>query len=94
MTFSALASLRVCSRSSAWIAGERLFGGSEQPESPGVHARLLDVLHDAADQHVLAVADGIDVHLDRHVEEAIEQHRAVVRDAHRGASCSCAGPLR
>ncbi len=33
-TFSALASLRVCSRSSVWISGVRLFGGSEQPESP------------------------------------------------------------
>ena len=44
--------------------------------------RLLDVLHDAADQHLVAVADRIDIDLDRIVEEPIEQHRAVVRDLH------------
>ena len=33
-TLSALASLRVCARSSSWISGDRPFGGSEQPESP------------------------------------------------------------
>ena len=48
-----------------------------------MHAGLLDVLHDAADVDVLAVADGVDVHLDREVEEAVEQHRAVVRHLHR-----------
>ncbi len=42
---------------------------------------LLDVLHDAADDDFLAVADRIDVDLDREVEESIEQDRAVVRDA-------------
>jgi hypothetical protein len=40
-----------------------------------MHARLLDVLHDAADIDVLAVADRIDVDLDREIEEAVEQHR-------------------
>jgi hypothetical protein len=43
-----------------------------------VDAGLLDVLHDAADVHVAAVADGVDVDLDGVVEEAVEQHRAVV----------------
>ena len=33
-TFSAMASLRVCSRSSACTSGDKLFGGSEQLESP------------------------------------------------------------
>ena len=40
-------------------------------------ARLLDVLHDAADQDVLAVADRVDVHLDREVQEAVEQPREI-----------------
>ena len=47
-----------------------------------MHARLLDVLHDAADDHVLAVAaivdHRVDVDLDRVVEEAVEQHRRIV----------------
>ena len=59
-----------------------------------VHAGLLDVLHDAADQHVLAVAHRIDVDLDGDVEEAVEQHRAVVRDLHRVRPCRRAGPPR
>ncbi len=28
-----------------------------------MHARLLDMLHDTADEHVLAVGDGIDIDL-------------------------------
>ena len=47
-----------------------------------MHARLFDVFHDAADQHVLAVADGIDVHFDGEIQESIEQHRTVVRHLH------------
>ena len=47
-----------------------------------MHAGLLDVLHDAADVDVLAVAERVDVDFDRQVEEAIEQHGAVVRDLH------------
>src|SRR2546430_608833 len=47
-----------------------------------MHAGLLDVLHDAADQHVLAVAHRVHVHFDGDVEEAVEQHRAVVRHPH------------
>src|SRR5271166_69579 len=46
---------------------------------PGVDPRLLDMLHDAADQHVLPVTDRVDVDLDREVEKAVEQHRTVVR---------------
>ena len=48
-----------------------------------MHAGLLDVLHDAADQHFLAVADRVDVDLDRVVQEAVEQHRRIVADLHR-----------
>src|SRR5690606_40522311 len=44
-------------------------------------AGLLDVLHDAADDDLAAVADRVDVDLDREVEEAVEQHGALVRYA-------------
>ena len=37
-----------------------------------MHAGLLDVLHDAADHHLLAVGQRIDVHLRGVVEEAVE----------------------
>ena len=37
-----------------------------------MHTGLLDVLHDAADEHVFAVTTGVDVHFDGHVEETIE----------------------
>ena len=40
-----------------------------------MHAGLLDVLHDAADQHIpLGIGNHVHVHLDRVVEEAIQQH--------------------
>ena len=48
-----------------------------------MHARLLDVLHDAADHDVLAVAERVDVDLDRVVQEAVEQHRRIVRHLDR-----------
>ena len=49
-----------------------------------MYARLLDMLHDAANQHHFAVADGIDIHFNRVVEEAIQQYRCIVGDANRG----------
>ena len=49
-----------------------------------MNACLLDMLHDAANQHHFAIADGIDIHFNRIVEEAIQQHRRVVGDADRG----------
>ena len=48
-----------------------------------MHARLLDVLHDAADHDVLAVAERVDVDLDRVVEKAVEEHRRIVRHLDR-----------
>ncbi len=43
-------------------------------------AGLLDVLHDPADVHVGAVAQRVDVDLDGVVEEAVDEHGAVVGD--------------
>ncbi|MCY1399195.1 hypothetical protein D9M71_142460 [compost metagenome] len=47
-----------------------------------MHAGLFDVLHDRADHHGFAVAHRVDVDFDGAVEEAIQQHRAVVGDLH------------
>jgi len=45
----------------------------------GVNASLLDVLHDAGDERVLAVAQAIDVDLDGVGEIAVEQQRTLCR---------------
>ena len=42
-------------------------------------AGLLDVLHDAGDEHVLAVAERVDVDLDRVRQVAVEQERVLAR---------------
>ena len=41
----------------------------------GVDAGLFDVLHDAGDDHLLAVADGIDIDFDGVFQKAVDQHR-------------------
>ena len=63
-----------------------------------MHAGLLDVLHDGRDVGVLAVAQGVDVDLDRALEEAVDERRPLhagegaddvvgrVADAHRAAA--------
>ena len=43
-----------------------------------VHAGLLDVLHDPADPDVLAVAERVDVDLDRVLQEAVEEDRGAL----------------
>ena len=48
-----------------------------------MNASLLDMLHDRADHHDLAVAYRVDVDFDGAVEEVVEQHRAVVGNLHR-----------
>ena len=47
----------------------------------GVNAGLLDMLHDAADQHAFTVADTVDIDFGSQIQESIEQHRACVRHA-------------
>ena len=51
-------------------------GGSTQALSPEWIAGLLDVLHDPADPDVLAVAQRVDVDLDRVLQEAVEEDLA------------------
>ena len=60
----------------------------------GVDAGLLDVLHDAADHHLGAVADAVDVDLDRVVEEAVQQHRRLLATPAPPRACSAPGPCR
>ena len=43
---------------------------------------LLDVLHDGADHHLPAIADGVDIHLDGGAQETIQQHRRFRRHFH------------
>ena len=43
----------------------------------GVDAGLLDVLHDPADVDLGAVAQRVDVDLDRVLEEAVDEHRVL-----------------
>jgi hypothetical protein len=47
-------------------------------------ARLLDVLHHGAEEDVGPVAEGIDVDLDRVLDEAVDEHRPADR-RHRRA---------
>ena len=48
-----------------------------------MYAGLLNVLHDAADDHILAIADGVDIDLNGGIQEVVQQHRAVVGHQHR-----------
>ena len=53
-----------------------------QARVAGVHAGLLDVLHDPADDDLAGgVADGVDVDLGGVLEEAVDEHRALGRQA-------------
>ena len=47
-----------------------------------MHARLLDMLHHPANEHVLAVGERVDIHLDGVAEIGIDQHRALARHHH------------
>src|SRR5690606_30794699 len=47
-----------------------------------VHASLLDVLHDRADDYLLAITHGIDIDFNGAVEEVVKQYRAVVGHLH------------
>jgi len=65
--------------------------GDDTGRVAGVHPGLLDVLHDGADVHVLAVAEGVHVDLDRVLEEAVDEHRVV--GAHAGGALHIADEL-
>ena len=46
-------------------------------------AGFLDMLHDPGHEHLLAIGDAIDIHLDRIVEVAVDEHRVLAGDPHR-----------
>ena len=48
-----------------------------------MNARLFDMLHDARDMDILAVAEGVDIQFHRARQVAVEQHRAVAGHDHR-----------
>ena len=60
----------------------------------GVDAGLLDVLHDAAEVHLGAVVEHVDVDLDGVVEEAVDEHRVLGRGDGRPLDVAAAGSRR
>ena len=81
-------------RSSSCSAGGSEYGGSEQAESPewmpacSMCSMMPPIITS------VAVADAVDVDLDRVVEEAVEQHRRLLADAAPPRACSARGPCR
>ena len=56
------------------IIGQRI-GRQRASRITGVNASLFDMLHDGADHHLLAVANGVNIDFDCIIKEAIQQHR-------------------
>lgn len=54
------------------------FGGKRTGRVPRMHARLFDVFHDAADDHVVPIREGIDINLGRVFEELVDQDRSAL----------------
>ncbi len=82
-TPSSRAIFLTCSRISSWMCCGSEYWRQRTGGVAGVNASLLDMLHDRADHHDLAVAYRVDVDFDGAVEEVVEQHRAVVGNLHR-----------
>ena len=55
-----------------------------QALSPAMDARFLDMLEDARDHDIVAVANRVDIHLDGIAQIAVDQHRRIARDDHGG----------
>src|SRR5262249_22442338 len=63
------------------LATDRV-GGQDTGAVAGMHARFFDMLHHTGDQHVVFVGEGVYVDLGRVFQEAVDQDRAVLREAH------------
>ena len=77
------ANWQVASRISLDDRAGQAVGRDRAGRIAAVHAGLLDVLHDAADDHLLAVGDGVDVDFGGVFQEAVDQHRLALGD-HEG----------
>ena len=62
------------------LAGGGMMRRQHRGRVPGVNARLLDVLENAADHRLFTVGDQIEIELGGVLEVAIEEHRVPVRD--------------
>ena len=76
----------MASRIRSISASPRVIGGSAHDGVAGVDAGLLDVLHHAAEEELLAVEQRVDVDLDRVVDEPVDQHRVLGADLGRARS--------
>ncbi len=81
-TFSARAMASVWRFSSAMVSGRREKGGREQALSPECTPASSICSITPGDEHRLAVAEGVDVHLGGAGEVLVDQHRGVARDLH------------
>ena len=59
-----------------------------------MHTGLLDMFHDAADQDVFTIRNGIDIDLDGIIQKTVEQYRRVIRNLHGLAHVACQVILR
>ncbi len=64
------------------VLGGDLVGRQHHRAVAAVDARLLDVLQDAADDHALAVGDGIHVHFVGVLQEPVDEDRVLGRGQH------------
>ncbi len=80
ITPSASAKRRVCSRITSICRSRQPVRREDAGAVARVDAGLLDVLHHPADHHCLAVAQRVHVGLEGVFQEAVDQHRPVVRD--------------
>ena len=82
---------RACApRISSTCASPMQVGRQHARGIAGVHAGVLDVLHDPADDHAVAVGERVHVGLERVLEEAVDEHGVVsATRARRARSSPC-----
>ena len=77
------------------VSGFSEWGGMAQARVAGMHARFLDMLHDAGDEDVAgAVADRVDIDFHGVMQEAVDQDGIVAGDAEQFARLHARFQLR
>src|SRR5260370_30439257 len=56
-----------------------IHGGEHAGRIAGVDAGFFNVLHDSADDHVVAVGERVNINFDRVFKEVVDEHGAVLR---------------